>query len=289
MKNLILSISALILFLSGCTTLKLTMIVDPVLEDNSVVYKVSYPDSLTDKISGNRLNMSFGSYQVSDADTSFTAISSKAEDPKPIFSSKKTERSGNVTTTTKISGGPTEILGFTRSVNEGEAAIKQSSRSIDYKFKIDKESTWNVNCTHNSEERVIQYKNTNSVEVLSSKYICEYKDLGDKSNNEIWVLTVNYPETITMSKKGKSSTLSAYSTDGVYLKSDGKKANLTTNYAGYTWKQTKEGNQKSISAISAREDTPRVWLNKENSKSLNNIVSMANTGLLIYSWEIQGF
>ena len=100
------------------------------------------------------------------------------------------------------------------------------------------------------------------------------------------MLSADYNGAITMTQKGKTSTLSAHPTGGIYTK-HGQTTNLTTSAAGYTWVQNRNGNDKNVAAISVREEPPHVWLQKENSDYLNNILSMANTGLLIYRWEIQ--
>lgn len=267
------------------------MEVDPALEANAVVYKLKYPNSLADKISGKRLNISFGPYQVTNADLSWTRTGSRAEDPDPFFTSTKIRKSGNVTTTTKLGIGPTEILGFSRPAAEGEPSIEKAFQTIAYKFKVGKDITWNADCVHRSEKRAIQYKDTNSIELLSSTFTCQYtaedKSADNKSNGDSWMLSMYYDGPITMTKKGKPNTLSAHSTGGNYIKPNGQAANISTSAAGYTWRENKGGDDKNIAAISVREEKPRVWLDKGNSSAMNQILSMANTGLLIYSWEIQ--
>ncbi len=280
---------AIAVLFAGCTPLKLVMKVDPALKENAIAYELSYPDSLADKISGNRLNMSFGPYRVTDADLSWTGMNTEAEDPAPIVSFKEVKTSGNTTTTTEISGGPTSLFGYTRPAAEGEPSINKTSRSITYQFKVAQQTTWNAYCTHKAEERVIQYKNTNSVELLSSNYTCQYKKAGKSAgaSNEEWTLYANHEGNITMTQKGKPKGLTAHSTAGDYVMPDGKPARSTTRTAGYTWSQIKDGNKKIVAAISVREETPRVWLDKGNTEIMNHILSMANTGLLIYGWEIQ--
>jgi hypothetical protein len=286
------SLPAIILLLAGCTPVKLIMNVDTTLKDNAIVYEVSYPNSIKDKISGNRLNMSFGPYRVTDAKLSWTGIKTKAEDPDPLFSSKKTSTSGNVTTKTEIAVGPKSLFGYTRPADKGEPSIRDEFRSITYNINVGKQTTWNASCTHKAEKRVTQHETSTSVEVLSSIFTCEYKKAGKsekgKSNNEVWILTVEYggEGTITLTQEGKPNTLIAHSTGGIYVTSEGKPVRTTTGTAGYTWSQIKGRNEKKIAAISVREGKPRVWLDKGNSGSINQILSMANTGLLIYSWEI---
>lgn len=90
-----------------------------------------------------------------------------------------------------------------------------------------------------------------------------------------------------MTQKGNTNTLTARLTGGRYVKPDGQETKMTTRNAGYTWRQTIGGIDKNIAAISVSEGTPRVWLHKGNTDYQNHILSMANTGLLIYHWEIQ--
>jgi len=280
----------IIIFLIGCTPAKLLMNIDTSLEANAIVYKLNYPNSLADKLSGNRLNASFGPYRVSDADVSWTRTSSQTEDPDPFFNFKSTRKSGNTTTTTKIDVAPTSILGFSRPAAEGEPSIDKSFRTITYKFKVGQDIIWNAHCVHRAEKRVTQYKNSSSVEILSSNFTCQYKadnkSIDNKSNSEIWMLSVNYGNAITMTQKGNTNTLIAHSTDGKYVKPNGQVIIFSRGTAGYTWRQIKDGNDKNIAAISVGEETPRVWLHKGNTDSLNHVLSMANTGLLIYRWEI---
>lgn len=281
----------IVIFLTGCTPVKLLMKVDASLESNAVVYKLKYPDSLADKISGKRLNVSFGPYRVTDADLSWTGMCWQAEDPDPFFTFKNTHKSGNTTTTIKLGVGPTSILGFSRPPAEGEPTIEKSFRTVKYKFKVDQGITWNALCVHRAEKRVTQQENTNDVEILSSNFTCQYqadnKLTENKSNREIWMLSVDYGGAITMTQKGKPNTLTAHSTGGKYVKPNGQATKMSTRYAGYTWRQSKGGNDKNVAAISVREETPRVWLHKGNTDSLNHVLSMANTGLLIYQWEIK--
>lgn len=267
------------------------MEVDAALEANAVVYKLKYPNSLSDKISGKRLNVSFGPYQVTNADQSWTRTGTRAEDPDPFFTSTKIKKSGNVTTTTKVGIGPTEILGFSRPAAEGEPSIEKALQTITYKFKEGRDITWNADCVHRSEKRVIQYKNTNSVELLWSNFTCEYmaedKRVENKSNSDMWTLSIDYDGPITMTQKGKFNMLTAYPTGGNYFKPNGQATNFSTHSAGYTWLQNKDGNDKNIAAVSVREEKPRVWLDKGNSDDINHALSMASTGLMIYSWEIE--
>lgn len=283
-------ISLSILGLVACTPVKLIMKVDPVFERRAVVYKLDYPDSLTDKISGNQLNVSFGPYRVSDVDASWTEIKSRAEEPEPIFRIKERRKSGNATTTTTIGAGPTEILGFSRPAAEGEPSINESFRTISYKFVVDKEGSWNAKCTHQAEKRVTKHENRTIVERLTSNFSCHYskEKIGADSNarDEVWILSIDLDGTITMNPKGKSNTLIAHSAGGFFVRPDKTPTKNTSRYVGYTWHQNKNSMEQIVAAISVREEVPRVWLDKDNSNTMNVILAMASTGLLIYGWEI---
>jgi len=276
-----------VILLTGCTPVKVQMNVDTSLESNAVVYNLNYPNSLSDKISGKRLNVSFGPYRVTDVDLSLTRINSQAEDPDPILNYKNTRKSGNTTTTTKIGVGPSSFLGFSRPPEEGEPAINKSFRTVNYKFTAGQETTWNALCVHKSKERIIQHENSNTIEILSSNFTCQYEKDNNLTNHEIWILSIEYDGAITMTQKGQNNTLTAHSTGGNYVKPNGQETKLSILTAGYTWSQRVGGKDKNVAAISVREETPRVWLHKENTDYLNQVLSMANTGLLIYRWEIQ--
>ncbi len=280
-------LATILLLLTACTPAKLIMKIDTNLQNHAIVHQLTYPDSLSDKITGNRLNVSFGPYQVTDADLSWTTTNSEPEDPSPLFSIRESKRSGNITETTEISGGPTSLFGFTRPAAEGEAAITKSSRSVSYKFKVAQQATWNAYCSYFATQRVIEYQNTNSVETLSSHYRCQYKETGNKPDSAEWTLTVDGDGAITLTENGKPSMLTAQSTDGEYVTADGKNAMFTSRTAGYSWSRMVDGNEKIIAAISVAEEPPRVWLDKSNTATLNQLLAMANTGLLIYGWEMQ--
>ncbi len=290
MTDLIKYIFFAVIFLTGCTPVKLQMNVETSLESNAVVHSLNYPNTLSDIISGNRLNVSFGPYRVTDVDLSWTRISSQAEDPDPIFTFRDTKRSGNTTTTTKLGIGPSSLFGFTRPPAKGEPTIDRSYRTVNYKFTVAQETTWDVLCVNKSEKRVTEHENTNDIEILSENFICRYeKDnnlLDNELDTETWILSIDFDGTTTMTQIGKTNTLTAHPTRGNYVKPNGQETKLTVHTAGYTWRQSIGGNDKNIAAISVREEIPRVWLHKENTAYLSQIVSMANTGLLIYHWEI---
>ena len=282
------------ILLTGCSVVKVRMNVDNSLASHAVVYNLKYPNSLSDKISGKRLNVSFGPYQVTDADLSWTRTSSQAENPDPFFIFQETNRTGtsngNTTTTTSttttVGVGPTSILGFSRTPAEGDPTIDKSFRTVKYKFAVNQKNRWDALCIHRGEKRVIQTKTNRSVETLSSNFTCQYKQDTKSSDNEIWILSVDYAGKITMTQKGKSNTLTAHTTSGIFVKSNGQATKTPTHTAGYTWRQNINGKEKNIAAISVKEETPRIWLHKGNSEELNHILSMANTALLIHHWEI---
>ena len=83
------SLPFIIIVLIACTPAKVIMNVDAELNANAVVYEIDYPDSLADKFSGKRLNVSFGPYQVTDADVSWTSTETQAENPDPLLNFKK--------------------------------------------------------------------------------------------------------------------------------------------------------------------------------------------------------
>jgi hypothetical protein len=145
--------------------------------------------------------------------------------------------------------------------------------------------TWKAACTHKAQKRVTQYENRTASELLASNYTCQYTP-ADKQNNEAWILAIEYAGPITMTQKGKANTFTAESTGGIYVKKDQQPTNLTSATAGYTWKQINKGENKKLAAISTREETPRVWLDKDNTEASNHILAMANAGILIYSWAI---
>ena len=75
----------------------------------------------------------------------------------------------------------------------------------------------------------------------------------------------------------------AHATAGMYVTSDGRPyKTFRPGDAWYTW--THDDN--NVAAISLKEKIPRVWLDRRNPDSMNHVLSMASTGLLIYHWKI---
>ena len=281
----------IIVFLTSCTPVKIKMNVDKRLADNALFYELTYPNSLVDKISGNNLNVSFGPYRVTGANLGWTKSKYEAENPAALFDFNNTKKSGNTTETTNISFGPTSVLGFTRQPDKGDPTIKEDSKSITYKFEVGNKTTWNAFCHHRAKQRIIEYEKGPSFETISTNFTCRYQkaesNTGDNSNNKLWTLSIENNGAITMTQEGEPNTLTAHPNGGIYVLPEGKPSRLTTRTAGYTWSQNNAGNGKNIAAISIIEQTACVWLNKGNSETINHIISMANTGLLIYSWGIQ--
>ncbi len=279
------SFSFVVLALSACTPATIVMEVDGTLKSNSTMYVLSYPDSMSDTISGKRLNISFGPYRVVDADLSWRKVNVRAGDPAPIVDIKRVERTGNTTITTSISGGPVSIFGFTRPPGKDDATTTESSKTITYKFKVGQNITWSAYCLHQSVKRTPPEGQGGNIEIVSSNFGCQYTR--DGSIKEVWMLVVDTNGQITLTRDGESSVLFAHSTGGKYVTSKGVASTSFNGTAGYTWSRAQEGVNTKVAAISVREDISRVWLSKSNPASLNQVLSMANTGLLIYSWEFQ--
>lgn len=281
MKNLTLIL--LTLLIASCSVTKVVMTIDPELEMNATVYVVQHPNKITDKISGKRLNVTFGPYQVSDADPSWTRTGTTAEYPRPLIdfsrTKTKTKTSGRITKTTSTTvgfqGGPTSVLGFSRTPEDGDSVIDKSFKSIAYKFRDSSDAIWNAKCYYSAEKRRVVGET--SSETLWSDYFCHYT-LGDK----MWELAIYDDENITMTEAEKDNKLIGYTTRGIRVKENGEKTNLNTKTAGYTWAD----DLQYVGAIATKEEPPRVWLNRDNKKSLNDILAMANTGLIVYNWEI---
>lgn len=256
------SILVIIILLAGCGTAKVVMKIDPSLDANAMVYEVTYPDSLRDKLSGKDLNVSFGNYRVTDADVGWQRT-------KKISETEDT----NIT-----------IFGFSNIDDTSDTTHKiitsQVYQSINYKFKVGTETTWDSQCDHVAMKRVTQKGSLSRLELLSSNFTCKFMG----ADNELWVLSVDSDGSPQQDIKftNKEMIFSAYTTAGAYVKSDGSTMKYKTHTAGYTW--TKDNN--NIAAISVREEIPRVWLDKGNSDSTNDVLAMASSGLLVYYWKI---
>lgn len=287
MKRILIAFPILPFLLTGCTPVTLVMKEDSDLTQNAVVYKVDHPNTLSDKVSGERLKLSFADYHVSHVDLSWRGISSNAENPSPLFRIRDVKKSGDTTETTEISGGPTSLFGFARPTDPGEPSIQESQKTVNYQFNSSKHGAWRAQCVHNAKQRVTHYEQRSVVEPLSSVFTCRYSAIDHAATQTPWLLTVDLHKGITLTQNNQRSKLVAHRSGGYYQKPDGQKAKDTTATVGYTWQQETEGNLKSVAAISVREDQPRVWLNKDNDKQLNHLLSMASTGLLIYTWEIE--
>ncbi len=284
MKKLI-AVSSVALAVSACRPATIVMEVDNSLKDNATVYELNYPDSLSDKVSGKRLNIAFGPYRVSDADLSWRKVNIRAEDPAPLIDMKRVERNGNTTITTGFSAGPTSLFGFTRPPGEDDTTITESSKTITYNFKVGQNTTWSAYCVHQLAKRTNPEDKSGNIEILSSNFGCQYKKQG--SSEDPWLLVIDTNKKITLTRQGESSALFAHSTGGKYATSKGTTSTSFGGTAGYVWSHIQNGIDTKVAAVSVREERSRVWLNKGNTAQVNHLLSMANTGLLIYSWEFQ--
>lgn len=255
MKYFSYCIPIVLMLLAGCTTLNLVMKVDPTLEANAVVYEMTSEGKLTDK----KLNVSFGAYRVADADSSWVSTSRSTEDEISL----------------------TNGISITRNT---VAENVESNQSISYKFNVGDEVTWDSQCSHHVKKRVTESNiidNMSILESISSQYTCRYT----RGGGETWTLSVRQNDltNIDISMTDGERIFTAHATGGKYVRSDGQPYNgLTSRDAGYTWTE----DNKNIAAVSTWEKTPRVWLDKRNPDSMNHVLSMASTGVLMYDWVI---
>ncbi len=253
MKNLSKTIPVIIILLTGCTTLSLRMKVDPSLETNARVYEVKSPSSWS---VNKKLNVSFGTYRVADANTGW-----------------RTTKTSSATEISMVD----QLLGMSSS----DATNIKGSQTLAYKFKIGDEITWDCQCVHLAEKRVTKHKNVSSLEILSSRYTCHYT----RADNEPWVLSVEQHDLaqIDIRMTNGEKLFRAHSTAGMYVTSDERPyKTFRPPDAGYTW--THDDN--NVAAISVGEKIPRVWLDKRNPDSMNRVLAMASAGVLIYHWKI---
>lgn len=129
MNNFRKSIPVIIILLAGCASGKLLMKIDPSLEANARIYEIKSPDSWSDR----RLNVSFGTYRVADADTG-----------------------GTITKKSSV----TEIhwLNMLLGMSSPDATKSKVSMPHTYKFKIGDEITWDSECVLFTEEREVNEK-----------------------------------------------------------------------------------------------------------------------------------
>ncbi len=250
-----------VLLMVGCTTGKLMMMVDPVLEKNASVYEMSIPGKFTDA----KLNVSFGDYRVTEADARRIKIKQSSADDLPWF---------------------LKLLGFSGS----DAKTTNVSTSHSYKFNIGDKVTWEAKCHLLAEEGEVKEVNnaiiTNQpavkvrVKTLSSDYTCRYMAQGQQP----WVLTIRQRGTsaLDINMTNTDQHFKAYLTAGKYVATDGRNVWGRPSDTGYTWKRDGD----SIGAVGVREKIPRVWLRKDNSGPINDILAMASAGLQIYHLKI---
>ena len=264
---------------SSCSVIHLDMNPNKELENNAQMYKITYPNSLSDKASGRKLNISFGPYKVSKMDLSWTASNTKAEDPDPFFVIKNENVSGSGKTreTTTFKFGPKEILGFSRGAGLGEPSLKNTHRTMTYKFDANGSNQWSAKCVHRSLSREIEYSDKNSSELISSLYVCKLQ-----VDNKLWRLTADHKGNIILKEEKGKNAYRGTAVTGIFVNKDGKKMKDTKRIAGYSWHHK----GKQIATIATTESNPRVWLHKRNGKSLNNLIAFASTGMLVYNWEV---
>ena len=253
MKNIFITIPIMIAVLAGCTKLSLQMRVDPSLETNAKVYEVISQNAwFTDE----KLNVSFGEYWVSDANTGWRTT--------------QTSLATETSFTNQLFG-----------MNSSDATNIKSSQTITYKFNIGDNATWESKCVHLADKRVTKNKNVSSLEILSSRYTCHY----NLAEHEPWDLSVEQNDLgqIDIRMTNRVKFFRAHSTAGIYLTPDGRPyETIRPPDAGYTWLD----DENVVAAISVKEKKPRIWLDKRNPDSMNRALGMASVGLLIYHWKI---
>lgn len=254
-----------VLMMVGCTTVTVMMHLDPMLAENAQVYEVSSPGKFFDA----RLNVSFGEYQVAEADTQSTVTRDPSE-PDSFWIRM--------------------IFGILN-VNTFSKKEFEVTTSHTYQFKIGDEMTWDAKCHSLVVEGEVKEVNdaliTNQpavkvrVKTLSSHYKCRYTAL----DHESWVLTIEQRRSksepaITMTNSDQH--FEATATAGEYVAADGRNIWGSPGHTGYTWTRDND----SIGAVSVKGKPPRVWLHKDNSKTTNDVLSMGSAGLFIYHKEI---
>ena len=248
--NIIFKSVLIIIVLTSCRSAEFIMNVDSSLEANAQIYKMKSPSSWFDE----KLNVTFGDYRVSKTDITHTT--------KSLFGLE-------ITWVSTLFG---KDIGFTKNT---------IMTSISYKFEIANGNTWDSKCVFVAEKKEIDYKKVTLTDISSPKYACLYT-LGD---DQSWTLTFTYDDTLKIDVEmvSKENFFKARTIGGRFVASDGRTSEFITPHdTGYTW--TSDG--KSIAAIFFREIPPKVWLDKRNTRNINDVISMANTGLLVYYWEI---
>jgi len=262
--------SSLVLVLSmlGCTTATVMMKLDPFLANNAHVYELSSSGKFFDA----RLNVSFGDYHVVKADTRLMKTRYPSQ-PDSIW---------------------LQLLFWIFNLNtssDPDAKRREEFTSHTYQFKMGTEMSWDAECHFVAEvgdvknDAIIQKvgeEDKRTTKTLSSYYKCQYM----APDHEPWVLTIEWrrghPET-DIKMTNNDQHFEAYVPAGEYVASDGRNVwGRPAADPGYTWTRDNE----SIGAISVEEKPPRVWLHKDNSRSTNDVLSMASAGLFIYHKEI---
>ncbi len=271
-----------LLLLAGCTTANLVMKVDPTLESNATVYEVETPKA----ISNDSLNVSFGPYRVADAHASWTRTGdSRAQGS--LWLDILYEFTGLTThdSTKREETPPFTITGPT-SVHDTKSYVSQS---LTYNFKVRDDITWHSKCDFNAEKNISKTGDQiTNVQTLSSNFTCSYTKADDEPYNEQWTLVIEkYGISqlhINLTGHGEGKNFIAHSTAGTYDLSDGSSPNkiFRPGDPGYTWKE----NNNIVGAVSVNVKVPRVWLDNRNPDSINDVLAMGSTGLLIYKRRI---
>ena len=240
----------LLTLLCGCVTGNLSMQVDPSLEGHAKVFKVSRSGGF---LSG-RTNMSFGDYHVTRTSTGFTTITESSS--AWLFWLN---------------------LGF----NLGLPELKNVAVSKTNSFELSVgDVTWHANCLFQSHERDVEWKAVSSTLTMWSQYVCRYT----RPDHEPWVLSISLGDSLRpdISMANSRHLLTAHATNGDFVMADGRVHKTLPIHTGYTWEQ---GSEKP-GAVSFNEKTQRIWLDVRNSDEINDAIAMANSGLLIYHWQI---
>lgn len=282
-KNILAVLLTAAVLLTGCTTLELRMRVDPSLRDNANVYKVTSPDSWSpDK----RLNVSFGPYRVTDLDVGWTTTRtpSKTKGLLAILLQRAGISIGLSTDNDDDDYGYDDDT-----VSDPNTTSTEITESLTYAFTVNDKITWRAECHHLTEKDTFEKGNLRSVKILSSKYYCQYTRPGATP----WVLSIDrdrYSDELDIKMIGQREVFKANPSRGYYVtSSDGMTyKTFRPRDPGYTWTDAGDNN---LAAVAIDIEVPKVWLGKDNPDStpyaINDILSMATTGLLIYKWKIE--
>lgn len=239
-----------LLVLNGCSTGVLTINIDPELLSNSDVFEINQSSIL----SKNGEAISFGPYKAAN------------------FGWIKTTKASR-----------TEMLWMNRILNidiPDTTKIKLSV-SHNYKFSTDNGDKWKAECVLLSNQREHSDNNLSILQTLSFYYSCEYTH----PDHDSWVFSIqqNGSSKSTLEMGNSENLFTANADKGVYMKPDGSSSNMMAPAdTGFTWVE----NNNVVAAFTVLGKTPKVWLDKNNSQELNNMLSMASASYLVYKWKI---